>query len=150
MQFYFGPNHFKTLLNSNDLSLSQKDLELEDLVYLGWPIIRWVNRWFTINLFDWLSGWGLSMGVVLLLMTIIVKVLVYPATYKSYMSSAKMRVLKPYINEIKRKISQERRCFEKAAGNDGTLQQIRSKPYGRLLAYADPNAGIHGFILLRA
>ena len=90
------------------------------------------------------------MGVVLLLMTIIVKVLVYPATYKSYMSSAKMRVLKPYINEIKRKISQERRCFEKATGNDGTLQQIRSKPYGRLLAYADPNAGIHGFILLRA
>lgn len=90
MQFYFGPNHFKTLLNSNDLSLSQKDLELEDLVYLGWPIIRWVNRWFTINLFDWLSGWGLSMGVVLLLMTIIVKVLVYPATYKSYMSSAKI------------------------------------------------------------
>lgn len=103
MQFYFGPNHFKTLLNSNDLSLSQKDLELEDLVYLGWPIIRWVNRWFTINLFDWLSGWGLSMGVVLLLMTIIVKVLVYPATYKSYMSSAKMRVLKPYINEINAK-----------------------------------------------
>lgn len=49
-----------------------------------------------------------------------------------------------------RKISQERRCFEKATGNDGTLQQIRSKPYGRLLAYADPNAGIHGFILLRA
>ena len=78
-------------------------MELEDLVYLGWPIIRWVNRWFTINLFDWLSGWGLSMGVVLLLMTIIVKVLVYPATYKSYMSSAKMRVLKPYINEINAK-----------------------------------------------
>ena len=113
MQFYFGPNHFKTLLNSNDLSLSQKDLELEDLVYLGWPIIRWVNRWFTINLFDWLSGWGLSMGVVLLLMTIIVKVLVYPATYKSYMSSAKMRVLKPYINDDQRKIVPRKKMLEK-------------------------------------
>ena len=113
MQFYFGPNHFKTLQSSNDLSLSQKDLELEDLVYLGWPIIRWINRWFTINLFDWLSGLGLSMGVVLLLMTIIVKALVYPATYKSYMSSAKMRVLKPYISEINAKYPKQEDALKK-------------------------------------
>ena len=146
MQFYFGPNHFKTLLNSNDLSLSQKDLELEDLVYLGWPIIRWVNRWFTINLFDWLSGWGLSMGVVLLLMTIIVKVLVYPATYKSYMSSAKMRVLKPYINEINAKYPKKEDALKKQQETMALYSKYGVSPHGRLLAYADTNAGIHGFI----
>ena len=64
------------MLATNDLSFKDKDQELEDLVYLGWPIIRLINRWFTINLFDWLSSWGLSMGIVILLMTIIVKILV--------------------------------------------------------------------------
>ena len=104
LQMYLGPNHFKTLLASNDLVINQdEDPELEDLVYLGWPLVREINRWFTINLFDWLSGWGLNMGLVLLLMTIIVKAIVYPATYKSYMSSAKMRVLKPHIQKINEK-----------------------------------------------
>lgn len=103
-QLYFGPNHFKTLQATNEYVLGEdKDPELEDLVYLGWPIIRWINRWFTINVFDWLSGWGLNMGIVLLLMTIIVKIVVYPTTYKSYMSSAKMRVLRPYVDEINKK-----------------------------------------------
>ena len=103
-QLYFGPNHFKTLQATNDFVMGEdKDPELEDLVYLGWPLIRWINRWFTINVFDWLSGWGLNMGIVLLLMTIIVKIVVYPTTYKSYMSSAKMRVLRPYVEEINKK-----------------------------------------------
>ena len=57
LQFYLGPNDFHTLKAHNDLSLVQdKDLELEDLVYLGWPIVRWINRWFIIYLFDWLKG----------------------------------------------------------------------------------------------
>ncbi len=86
LYFYFGPNHYKTLSAvGDDLN---KDWELNRLVYLGWPLIRWVNKWFTINLFDWLSGWGLSMGIVLLLMTLIVKAVVFPATLKTYLSSA--------------------------------------------------------------
>ncbi len=133
MQLYFGPNHFKTLLASNDLSLSQKDLELEDLVYLGWPIIRWINRWFTVNLFDWLSGWGLSMGVVLLLMTIIVKLLVYPATRKSYMSSAKMRVLKPYIQEINAKYPKQEDALKKQQETMALYSQYGVSPMGGCL-----------------
>lgn len=133
MQFYFGPNHFKTLLASNDLSLSDKDLELEDLVYLGWPIIRWINRWFTINLFDWLSGLGLSMGVVLLLMTIIVKALVYPATYKSYISSAKMRVLKPYINEINAKYPKQEDALKKQQETMALYSRYGVSPMGGCL-----------------
>ena len=113
MQFYFGPNHFKTLQKTNDLAVNGKDLEMEKLVYLGWPIIRWINRWFTINVFDWLSGWGLNMGIVLLLMTVIVKIIVYPATYKSYMSSARMRVLKPYVDEINKKYPKQEDAMKK-------------------------------------
>lgn len=108
-------------------------MELEDLVYLGWPIIRWVNRWFTINLFDWLSGWGLSMGVVLLLMTIIVKVLVYPATYKSYMSSAKMRVLKPYINEINAKYPKKEDALKKQQETMALYSKYGVSPMGGCL-----------------
>ena len=114
LQMYLGPNHFKTLLATNDLVINQdEDPELEDLVYLGWPLVREINRWFTINLFDWLSGWGLNMGLVLLLMTIIVKAIVYPATYKSYMSSAKMRVLKPYIQKINEKYPKQEDALKK-------------------------------------
>ena len=114
LQLYLGPNHFKTLLATNDLVINQdEDPELEDLVYLGWPLVREINRWFTINLFDWLSGWGLNMGLVLLLMTIIVKAIVYPATYKSYMSSAKMRVLKPYIEKINAKYPKQEDALKK-------------------------------------
>lgn len=101
MFFYFGPNHYKTL-TALDKGRDEK-WELNRLVYLGWPLIRWVNKWFTINIFDWLSGWGLSMGIVLLLMTLIVKAVVFPATWKTYISSAKMRVLKPKIDEINKK-----------------------------------------------
>ena len=133
MQFYFGPNHFKTLLASNDLSLSQKDLELEDLVYLGWPIIRWINRWFTINLFDWLSGWGLSMGMVILLMTIIVKVLVLPTTWKSFISSAKMRALKPYVDKINAKYLKQEDALKKQQETMALYRQYNVSPMGGCL-----------------
>ena len=74
MYFYFGPNHFKTL-KALDKGRDEK-WELHRLVYLGWPLIRWINQFITINVFDWLSGWGLSMGIVLLLLTIMVKIVV--------------------------------------------------------------------------
>ena len=113
MQFYFGPNHYKTLQQMNRFAAGDKDLDMQELVYLGWPLFRWINRFFTIYIFDWLSGWGLPMGLVLLFMTIIVKALVYPATYKSYMSSAKMRVLKPYVDEINQKYPKQEDAMKK-------------------------------------
>lgn len=133
LQFYFGPNHFKTLLKMNKLVVNQKDAEMEDLVYLGWPIIRWINRWFTINLFDWLSGWGLNMGIVLLLMTVIVKAIVYPATYKSYMSSAKMRVLKPYVEEINKKYPKKEDAMKKQQETMALYSKYGVSPMGGCL-----------------
>ncbi len=103
IQFYLGPNNYHILQETNSLSLSDKDLELEDLVYLGWPLFKWINRWFIIYIFDWLSSWGLPMGIVLLLLTLFIKALVYVPTKKSFMSSARMRVLKPKVDEISAK-----------------------------------------------
>ena len=132
-QFYFGPNHFKTLLASNKLSFEDKDQELEDLVYLGWPIIRLINRWFTINLFDWLSNMGLSMGIVILLMTIIVKILVLPATWKSFISSAKMRALKPYVDKINEKYPKQEDALKKQQETMSLYSQYGVSPMGGCL-----------------
>ncbi|MBQ4082826.1 MAG: membrane protein insertase YidC, partial [Bacteroidaceae bacterium] len=63
-QFYYGPNQFQTLKESSHLSTSGKDLDLDKLIYFGWPIVRWVNRFFVVYLFDWLNSWGMNMGIV--------------------------------------------------------------------------------------
>lgn len=95
-EFYFGPNDFQILKNTEKESTFSKDLEFQKLVYLGWPIIRWINRFFTLYVFDWLSN-VFPMGIVLILITLLLKLITYPMVKKSYMSSAKMRVLKPKL-----------------------------------------------------
>ena len=95
-EFYFGPNDFQILKNTEKESTFGKDLEFQKLVYLGWPIIRWINRFFTLYVFDWLSKM-FPMGIVLILITLLLKLITYPMVKKSYMSSAKMRVLKPKL-----------------------------------------------------
>ncbi len=99
LEFYFGPNDFNLLRKVEKQSTFNKDLELQRLVYLGWPLFRIINRWFTIYVFDWLTGMNINMGIVLILITLLLKVITYPLVKKSYMSSAKMRVLKPKIDE---------------------------------------------------
>ena len=95
-EFYFGPNDFQILKNTEKESTFGKDLEFQKLVYLGWPVIRWINRFFTLYVFDWLSN-VFPMGIVLILITLLLKLITYPMVKKSYMSSAKMRVLKPKL-----------------------------------------------------
>ncbi|MCR5819787.1 MAG: membrane protein insertase YidC [Bacteroidaceae bacterium] len=134
LQFYFGPNDFHTLKDHNALSIvKDKDLELEDLVYLGWPIVRWINRWFIIYLFDWLKGFGLHMGLVLLLLTIIVKALVYPATKKSYLASARMRVLKPKVDELNAKYPKQEDAMKKQQEMMQLYSQYGVSPMGGCL-----------------
>lgn len=99
-QFYFGPNNYRLLQSMDDYKITEHDNELQGLVYLGWPIVKWINRYFTLYVFDFFTRLGLPMGIVLLLITILLRVIVYVPTRKSYLSSAKMRVLKPKINEI--------------------------------------------------
>jgi YidC/Oxa1 family membrane protein insertase len=103
------------------------------LVYLGWPVVRWINQWFTINIFDWLSGMGLSMGIVLLFMTIIIKVVVFPATWKTYLSSAKMRVLKPQIDVISAKYPKQEDAMKKQQETMALYSQYGVSPMGGCL-----------------
>ena len=99
-EFYYGPNDFRLLQNVEDnVSFTGKDLQMQRLVYLGWPLFRIINRWFTIYVFDFLTSMNMNMGIVLILITLLLKLLTYPLVKKSYMSSAKMRVLKPRLEE---------------------------------------------------
>jgi len=99
LEFYFGPNDFRLLQSVEKESAFGKDLELQRLVYLGWPLFRIINRWFTLYVFDGLTALGLNMGIVLILITLLLKLITFPLVKKSYMSSAKMRVLKPKLDE---------------------------------------------------
>lgn len=97
-EFYYGPNDFRLLQKVEKESTFGKDLQMQRLVYLGWPLFRIINRWFTIYVFDWLSK-VFPMGVVLILITLLLKVITFPMVKKSYMASAKMRVLRPRIDK---------------------------------------------------
>ena len=98
-EMYIGPNDFRLIKAVEEQSTFGKELDLEQLVYLGWPLFRYINRFFTIYVFDWLTSWGFSMGIVLILITLLLKAITFPMVKKSYMSSAKMRVLKPKLDE---------------------------------------------------
>jgi YidC/Oxa1 family membrane protein insertase len=95
MKLYFGENHYKTL--------AKLDIELERIVPMGWGIFRWVNKYLTVNVFYFLSQYIGSFGLIIFLLTLIVKTFLFPLVYRSYLSTAKMRVLKPEIDEIKEK-----------------------------------------------
>ena len=96
-EFYYGPNDFRLLKRVEKESTFGKELEMQRLVYLGWPLFRIINRWFTIYVFDFLTGLNINMGIVLILITLLLKFITFPMVKKSYMSSAKMRVLKPKL-----------------------------------------------------
>lgn len=98
-EMFIGPNDFRLLQDVEEESAFGKDLELQQLVYLGWPLFRIINRWFTLYVFDWLTGFGMNMGIVLIIITLLLKFITFPMVKKSYMSSAKMRVLKPKLEE---------------------------------------------------
>ena len=93
MAFYFGPTQYNTL--------KAYDLDLEEIIPLGWSVFSYINKWMIIPLFSLLSG--LNSGIIILILTLILKTLLFPIAYKTYMSSAKMRVLKPEIDELNAK-----------------------------------------------
>ncbi|MDO5104406.1 membrane protein insertase YidC [Capnocytophaga sp.] len=95
LHLYFGPSDYQVLKKYEQYNLT-------DLIPLGWGIFGWLNKWLFIPLFDFLSSY-FSIGLCIILMTIIVRVLLSPMVYKSYISQAKMKVLRPEINEINEK-----------------------------------------------
>lgn len=104
-KFYYGPNLYKTL--------KSYDYGFEKIVPLGGWLIGWINRVFIINFFDYLSRFISSYGLIILLMTIAIKLIISPLTFKSYMSSAKMKVLKPELEKINAKYPRKEDALKK-------------------------------------
>ncbi len=103
-KYYFGPNKYK-ILNDYDKGIeSDKELNLQKIIPLGWGIFGWINIFVVIPVFNFLSTYIGNFGIIILLLTLFIKLLLFPLTYKSYMSTAKMRVLKPQIDEINARI----------------------------------------------
>lgn len=131
MLLYIGPNHFRTLKDID--STLDKDYDLKRLVNLGWVLFRWVNRIFTIPLFDWLTNCGLSMGLILLIMTIIVKLVIFPFQYKSFMSTAKLKALRPEIDEINKKYPNQEDAMRKQQETMALYSRYGVSPMGGCL-----------------
>ncbi len=107
-RFYMGPNKYNTL-KAYDADLEgDAKLHLKELVPLGWKIVAWINKILVIPMFDLFTGWGLHIGLVILLMTFVIKLILLPFVFASYKSSAKMRVLKPQMDEINAKYPPEK------------------------------------------
>ncbi|MBF6598294.1 MAG: membrane protein insertase YidC [Fermentimonas sp.] len=103
-KYYFGPVHYNTLKAYDEGVSNRSDkLELEEIVHLGYKWLSWVNKWFVIPIFNFFLTLNWSMGLIILILTLMVKIIISPLTYKSYMSSAKMRVLRPQIQDIEKK-----------------------------------------------
>lgn len=107
-RLFFGPNQYKTLAAFDKNSKTGSELSLNKLIPLGWGIFGWVNRFVIIPMFNFFSRFMTNFGLIILLMTIAIKLILFPLTYKSYMSSAKMRVLKPEIDEINARIPSDK------------------------------------------
>ena len=99
MQFYFGPNHYQILKKTG--------FDLQKQIPLGWGIFGWVNRFLVIPIFNFLDSFNLNYGLIILILTIAIKILLLPLTYKAYLSQAKMKVLKPEIEEIQKENKEE-------------------------------------------
>jgi len=124
LNLYFGPNHFQTL--------KKVGFKLEDLVTLGSSIIKWINQFVIIPIFNWLDNYISNYGIIILLLTIIIKVALFPLTFRSYISQAKMRVLKPQIDEINKKIPKEK-AMERQQATMGLYKRVGVSPMGGCL-----------------
>ncbi|MGN0001883.1 MAG: membrane protein insertase YidC [Sphingobacterium composti] len=110
--YFFGPNKYNTL--------KAEGQSYDKIINMGWGPIGWINRFITVPLFDWLDGYALSYGIVILILTLLLKGAMFPLTRKSYLSMAKMRVLKPQLDAIKEKVGED---------NPMLLQQEQMKLY---------------------
>lgn len=129
--YYLGPNLYPLLSDLEDTLRPEQDLELTELIPLGWTFFRWINTIIIIPVFDFLGGFGLNYGIVILLLTIFIKLVIFPFTFKSYKSQAKMRVLAPDIKAIN----------DKYPGNENAMlrQQKTMELYSK--AGASPFSG---------
>ncbi len=130
--FYFGPNRYD-LLSSYDKYSKSEDLHLTRLVSLGWKLFRWINSGIIMPVFNWLCKTGWSMGIIILVLTILLKLVLWPLTYKSYMSQAKMKILQPDIQALNEKYPDQADAMKKQQKVMELYKQAGANPMGGCL-----------------
>lgn len=125
MAFYFSPTHYKTL--------KAYDKGFEKVVPLGGWLVSWVNKYVIINLFDWLNSFITNYGVIILLLTLFIKIIVFPLTFKTYRNQAYMRVLKPKIDEINAKYPKKEDAMKKQQATMALYKKAGINPMGGCL-----------------
>ena len=125
MKLYYGPNSFTTL--------KKEGLELDKLVFLGRNIIGWINRFTIIPIFNWLDNYIGNYGIIILILTIIIKIVLFPLTFKSYQSTAKMQVLKPQVDELGKKFPKKEDALKKQQATMDLYKRAGVNPMGGCL-----------------
>jgi len=120
LQFYFGPNQF--------YGLKSYDIGLEDQIPVGWGIFGWINKFIVIPVFAWLGSYGWNYGIVILVLTLMLKTALFPIAYKTYLSSAKMRVLKPEVDELSKKYPKKEDAMKKQQAVMGLYKKAGANP----------------------
>jgi len=142
MEFYFGSNKFSQLKSQGH--------DLEQQVKMGWGPLKWINRYLVLPVFNFFESFNLGYGLIILLLTVILKTVLFPFTYKSYLSMAKMKVLKPEMDEIKKRVGEENqtlvqqeylKLYKKAGVNPlgGCLPLVFQMPFILAFFYFFPN-----------
>jgi len=122
LKFYYGPNHFTTLKHEGN--------ELEQLVTLGKNITRWINRFVIVPIFNWLNKYISNYGLIILILTLLIKIVLFPLTFKSYQSQAKMAVLKPLVDEIGKKFPKKEEAIKKQQATMDLYKRAGINPMG--------------------
>ena len=125
LKLYFGPNHFTTL--------KREGYDLEQIVPLGKVITRWINQFMIIPVFNWLNKYISNFGIIILILTIMIKLVLFPLTYKSYQSQAKMQVLKPLVDELGKKFPKKEDAMKKQQATMDLYKKAGVNPMGGCL-----------------
>jgi len=125
LKLYYGPNSFTTL--------RKEGFQLEKIVFLGKNIIGWINRFTIIPIFNWLDNYIGNYGIIILILTLIIKIILFPLTFKSYQSTAKMQVLKPMVEELGKKFPKKEDAMKKQQATMDLYKRAGVNPMGGCL-----------------
>ncbi|WP_302382174.1 membrane protein insertase YidC [uncultured Alistipes sp.] len=126
--FYYGPNKYSILKKMT--ATEGDDLYMERLIPLGWGIFGWVNRWFVIPVFDFLRNYIPSFGIVILILAVLIRLIISPMTYKSYVSMAKMRLIKPQVDELAKKYPKQEDAMKRQQATMELYKKAGINPMG--------------------
>ena len=127
--FYFGPNKY-SILRKVTLGEEEEEIALERLIPLGWGIFGWINRWCVIPVFDFLRNFIGSFGIIILILAVLIRLVISPMTYKSYVSMAKMRLIKPQVDELTKKYPKQEDAMKRQQATMELYKKAGINPMG--------------------